>query len=390
MEIESADGTRIDMHWFSGWFVEITVPPDRAARLVGMLGNGDDDLANDLRLPDVTTLDTPDVSEPESGFELSWAVDDSTSLFDYEPGESTATFRIAHPDPDPPPPPPDVVDTCRVALDERATTAEIDACAFDVAVTGDAGFVDVYTTVVLDRIETSSVPGPIVVPPSEPDEPTDPGSTVRAGEPVLTLSGADLDGVVAATAGTVLLVRATECPLDLIVDVEVTPVGSDELAVSRLCDPSELSRVGLDDDDEWVDGEAYMWTPGDGDYEVLLSPLAVDADVLGFVDVYADPTPTIVLADELGDGDRQTLTGLADTIVYLPDARLEHETDGLNVACSNEVWWGDEFPRAEPFDLGVCEHLERFDFPPTDMTIPIVVFNRTDGTVDVEISPAAG
>lgn len=100
---------------------------ERAGRLTGLFGDGDGDPVNDFRVRDGALLSSP----PENGFLYdvfaeSWRVDPEASLFDYAPGESTATF------------------TDRSVPTEPATLANLDPAERERAevVCRDAGVVD--------------------------------------------------------------------------------------------------------------------------------------------------------------------------------------------------------------------------------------------------------
>jgi hypothetical protein len=388
------DGSSVELHWFFGWFVQVTVPPERAARLEGLLGSGDGDLGNDLRFPDGTLADTTDAALPESPFALAWAVDADTTLFDYEPGQSVDTFRIPHPNPDPPEVDDDAEARCREALGSLATGYEISSCAFDVSATDEDGFVDQYVTVVDERVrETDLVTIPSLPEPT-PDVTAGPAEAGQPGVPTLTLDGDQPTGTVDAVEGTVLIARTTSCDPSVdtrgagYLDIYVTRVDDDELfAVAAVCDPSGLRGVGADDD-EWHDGEGYVWLPGSGEYEVALHQSLGDRDAIGPVEIYIDPMPTVVRFDELGDGDRSELEGIGDTIVYLGAPETEFDIAGLEAACAYEVYWGrDEFPSDEPVHLPRCEHPTSVKLP-AGYLIPVVVFNRTGASVTIEVTPA--
>jgi hypothetical protein len=377
------DGSTVEMQWFRGWFVSVELSPQRAGRMEGLLGNADGDLVNDLRFPDGMTVDTSDAEPHESAFVLAWAVDDATTLFDYEPGQSVATFRIPHPNPEPPPPDPEATEVCELALGDDAAAHEVDSCAFDVTVTGDGDFVDAYQVVVAERVTGTNLP---VIAAPVTTTTTGPGAAGVAGEPTLVLDVDRPTGVVTAVEGTVLLLSDDACGDDD-VSATVTRVGAeDELAVAALCDPSGLAGLLAGADDEWINGEAYVWLPGSGDYEVSISSL--DIGPFGTVSVYVDPTPTVLRPDQLGGGDQRVLSGLADTVVYLTEPGAAYAAEGFDVACAIEVYWLAEFPDSEPWDLDFCNHSAGIDFPPTDMVIPVVVFNRSGGDVAIRLTPA--
>lgn len=379
------DGSVVHLRWYLGWFVTVSLPPERAGRMEGLLGAADGNLANDLKFPDGTIVDTTDAEPHESDYVLAWAVDDGTTLFDYEPGQSVATFRVPHPNPDPPPPDPEATSACESALGDQAAAHDVASCAFDVSVTGEAGFVEAYEFVVESRSSTS-LGVPDTAPTAPPTTPG-PGAESLVGVPTLTLDDDQPSGSVAAVEGTVLVVRANACAEGVIVDVIVSPVAdSDRLARASLCDPSGVGGILARTGAEWFDGEAYIWIPGTGDYEVVLDSLNSSGQ-LGEVFVYADPAPTVLLGEAMSGGDERSLTGIADTVVYLPEAGAKFAAEGFETACAVEVYWGDEFPRAEPFELDSCEHAPGIDFPPTDMIIPVVVFNRTGDEIAIRLRP---
>jgi hypothetical protein len=385
------DGSTVSLKWYLGWFVRVTVPEPRAARMEGLLGAVDGDLTNDLRMPDGTVVDTIDAEAYESPFANAWAVDESTTLFDYEPGESPATFRIPHPQPEIAPLDLDALGECEAALGDDAAGHEVESCAYDVTATGDGGFVDEYVEVVDERLDGAELAEPLLDGlTTEPPESSVAPAGSRAGEPTLTL-GPDDVGAVDAAEGTVLLARTAACPRDVFVDVVVWRVDdSDALARGAVCDPDQLGSLGLDEDDEWIEGEAYIWLPGSGAYEVGIDVVLGNDDLVDAVDVYLDPAPTVVDSDALADGDRSTLEGIGDTIVYLPDPNAQLRATGLDVACAVEVWWGDEkLGSPQPRQLVACNHTDVIRFPAMDTVVPVVVFNRTGDAVDIVLSPAS-
>ncbi len=385
------DGSTVRLHWALGWFVQVSVPEDRAARLQGLLGAADGDLRNDLALPNGTILDSSDVSAPDAVYPLAWAVDEASTLFDYDAGQDAETFRIPHPAPTTPAIDQDAFDRCAAALGGDVAAHVVSSCAFDVSATGDESFIDAYTTVLDDRAEPADV-GPDVeftlpAMPTEPAATAGEGVESVAGQPTLTLGLEQPVGTVEAVEGTVLVARTESCG-ELYADIVVTRSGQPDLmARSALCDPSGLPGVAIGPDDEWVNGEAYVWLPGTGSYDVAVEVVLGDADTLDAVDIYTDPTPVVLDAAALGDGERSALSGIGDTIVLLPDPAASFTAIGLDAASAVEVYWGATFPREEPFALGACTHDADISFPPTDTVIPLVVFNRAGDEVAVELQP---
>lgn len=113
-------------------------------------------------------------------FANAWRVTSGTSLFDYAPGASTATFTFAGWPPENPPcvfpksPPVKPIDrdTAQKLCREVSDKNRFENCVFDVAVTGEAGFVKTYLasqrieaggtrTMIGDDRETSPVGAPV-------------------------------------------------------------------------------------------------------------------------------------------------------------------------------------------------------------------------------------
>lgn len=386
VDVTWPDGSQVRLRWFLGWFVEVEAPPDRAAHLVGLLGSADQDPTNDLPLPDGRFADTVDAAVDGAPVVLQWAVDDETTLFDYEPGESAATFRVPHPDPTSVDADADALAACQAVFGTFALSSEVDACAYDVAMTGETGYVEVYESVVDRRVETD--PDLVLPDRAEAPAPAPPGAPGQLGEPALVLGGSTLEGVVDTRAGTVLLAHLELCPEGAWVDL-VVERGDDPTMLARaaVCDPDGLGAIGADDDDEVVAGEAYLWIPGDGSYRVSVDTLGREVE-FGELLVFVDPEPTVVRAADLGSGgDARTLDAVADTVVYLTDPDLDYATTGLGVACAVEVYTADPFPDPEPVSLDRCDHTDRIHFPPSDRTIPIVVFAREPGPIGIAIEP---
>ncbi|MCG5470710.1 VWD domain-containing protein [Micromonospora sp. LAH09] len=93
--VDGPDGVRLIAHPIGVWGLSVSVgaPPARAGTLEGLLGDHDGDPGDDL-----TSRGGARVSQPPTfeslypGYADSWRVEAPRSLFDYEPGQSTATF----------------------------------------------------------------------------------------------------------------------------------------------------------------------------------------------------------------------------------------------------------------------------------------------------------
>ncbi|KMK68604.1 VWD domain-containing protein [Puniceibacterium sp. IMCC21224] len=154
---------------------------DRGGRVEGIFGNADGDPANDFMLRDGTVLTQPVVAEEIYGiFADAWRIDQQSSFFDYQDGESTATFTdLSFPastltlddlDPD-----------VRAAAEQAALNAGLvpgtfafEATVLDVALSGDVTFAEATQDI------------PAFVPPTDPQ--VDP---VTEADVLETLTGAD-------------------------------------------------------------------------------------------------------------------------------------------------------------------------------------------------------
>jgi von Willebrand factor type D domain len=93
--IEWSDGTAVRVGQFGRFGINATVTPSAARRgqLVGLLGNDNGNQADDLAYANGTALGTSITPQILDGaFADSWRIVQATSLFDYRPGQSTATF----------------------------------------------------------------------------------------------------------------------------------------------------------------------------------------------------------------------------------------------------------------------------------------------------------
>ncbi|WP_394554965.1 VWD domain-containing protein [Agromyces sp. MMS24-JH15] len=389
-----ADGGTVQATWTAWFFVDLSFDAERASRLVGLLGSADGDASNDLSLPDGTVL--PPDADLEDDWAQSWWVDDESSLFDYDAGRTPESYRGAAGDPA-------VlrgeeVDQCRDALGPRATEAEVSACAIDLIAAGLRAQVDAHRAVVDARLDLEDVEWvPVVLPatPTERPDPLPPAADARAGEPALVLAGTrapfgsePLDlGVVALREGATVVFRTDDCGADLSIRVEIGTVGDDRtpLPVS-LCGP----RIGFDNPSgATVDGEAYGFAGAAGDRTFVLRADGDDAGEVR-VEVFVDPTPTIVDADDLtaGDGWQGTLSGIGDGVLLLPESETrvqEWDVSGFETACFNVAFGGgldDDFWAIEPS----CRHDASVRIGATGTApLPILLFSRTPGRAEVAL-----
>jgi hypothetical protein len=147
--ISWADGSMLTANVNRAGAIDLSVvlSAGRAAQVGGLLGDFDGISANDLTTRDGRTTDPSELNYDflYRVFGNSWRIAQADSLFDYEPGESTTTFTdLTFPDA--------YLDFESLAAAARDQAEEqchaaavaiqpfIDACRFDVAVTGNAAF----------------------------------------------------------------------------------------------------------------------------------------------------------------------------------------------------------------------------------------------------------
>jgi hypothetical protein len=161
LEISSPDGTRliITTHWWqdqSRWFMNVDAVNTHAREgVMGAITAG-----NWLpALPDGTPMGPRPVSLSQRYFDLNstfadaWRVTNATSLFDYTPGTSTATFTDKKWPPNKPPcvapgsaPPQKPINREKAlsACQKIKNKTMRAQCVFDVSVTGEGGFAQTY------------------------------------------------------------------------------------------------------------------------------------------------------------------------------------------------------------------------------------------------------
>lgn len=193
--IDWPDGTRVQ---FDNQFVRLQLPPHRAGRLVGLLGNADGDPGNDFVLRDGTVLSEPTELEIHRRFGESWRLADDESLFTYDAGKSTATFTLPHvplrlasevvADLDA-----ETLAAAEAACRDADVVADhlFDACVFDVALTGDVGYATGAgeSQAVLDRLRVGEIS------PVAPDQRRYAGLPVRLWAADTPLGAFAIDGL---------------------------------------------------------------------------------------------------------------------------------------------------------------------------------------------------
>ena len=181
-EIDFPDGTQMWALAVSPWGInaQIKTSASLGADATGVLGPvvpgglGIPALPDGTRLPAATSL--PDRRQTINGqFADAWRLTDANSLFDYDPGKSTATYTKK-----PYPTDPKYGSTVDLSSDQlgagNAACSSItdqglhDDCVFDVGVTGETGFAQGYTRIqgFYDLGVVAASPTPVVIPSSSP------------------------------------------------------------------------------------------------------------------------------------------------------------------------------------------------------------------------------
>ncbi|MFI6985649.1 VWD domain-containing protein [Embleya sp. NPDC050154] len=195
-----------------GLKVDMALPQSRKRHVQGLLGNADGTATNDLDLGGGRVLARPSGGTPPSFDDLyhvyadHWRIRQEESLFDYEPGQSTATFTNRsfprRPTQVATAPNADAARTqCTAA---GVTIPEIlDGCVLDVALTGRAEFAEAAAA------QQEFLAGtPQTGMPDESDEPVEPPESVTrlgpfSGDATCTITG----GWVAGCSGTLAATR---------------------------------------------------------------------------------------------------------------------------------------------------------------------------------------
>ena len=392
--LTAADGTGLRLKFRNGFFVEVTPPVATAEQLVGLLGSANGDPLDDVRTAQGVEVNANDPDAIHGPFADSWRVTDQTSLFDYGPGESTATYtdrdypgdieKLATADFR------EARRRCHQSMGRAATTPEIDACAFDLVASGRDDYVEAYAEIVEQRSGTPSVSEE--APPDRPTTTRSGGADPTTGRPVIRLAGklapisdpsppADsepvLRGDVNVPAGSVISL-IMECPagVDYGITIEGPAGGS---ALLSLCGDSVPL---LDDNDSPHSGEAYVWIPDGGTYEVSIEDLSVVGRARAVdLAVYVDADPQ---ADEMAASWRGDLSGLGDVATLLIEGGTDFETVTLESTSAANLC----VSVIQVVDDEVAVPIPTCDSP--DDTIAAAVGGGTDAVLVVHARDASG
>ena len=145
-----SDGTRVGANLTarSGLSVWVNPADDRRGKLAGLLGDGDGNRDNDPVVRGGKRLsDEPGYEELYGTFAPSWRIGQPESLFDYAPGESTATFTdTKFPDPSAPVPAREALQAAATQCTARGVSDKdlLRNCSFDVAASGQKSYLAGY------------------------------------------------------------------------------------------------------------------------------------------------------------------------------------------------------------------------------------------------------
>ena len=239
-EVRHADGSTVWVIDLGEWGLNVVVAPsvELASTGVGLLGAAGAE--EELRLPDGSSLDLG-IGYYEAIYGVlakAWAISAEESLFDYAPGEGPETFRDAS---FPSPSAPVSFEDLDELLREIGLAACFDIgddelqreCAFDVAVTGDEGFVAGY-----------EVTESLIAPPPPPTGSPVGGELVPVIEDVTVINGS----AVAPDGRLYLSVLLADDSYEL---VAVDPRAQEVLARVPIADGG---LVAFADDSVWVTG----------------------------------------------------------------------------------------------------------------------------------------
>ena len=327
--------------------LDYTFAPSKAAGpgLRGLFGSADGNAANDLtgRNGQILSLTDPDFhTKLYAQFGNSWRITPAESLFDYQPGESTATFtNLAIPSAE--------VTVASLSASTRASAQVVcqaagvraepllDDCILDVGETGDASFASASAAVAASGVKVAaSATSPAQVTPITIGQ-TDSGT-------IASPSQRD-EYTFTATAGQIVYVQAqVTCTGPLGWDL-LGPDGSD-LAGSEVCD--DLGRVVL---------------RAEGTYTIVVNPDRSATGAYGFT-LSAVPV-TVVTQVTLG----QTVTGSISVAGQWADYTFQGSAGQAvyvqaSATCQAHLQWDLRGPdQGTILSTGVCNDLGRAVLP---------------------------
>jgi hypothetical protein len=310
------DGTTLTAHVYAR-FINFGLDPSDAVgtSLVGIIGNRDGDPGNDLATRGGQVIDREDPAFRNvlyGEFASSWRISQEESLFDYLPGESTATFT--RPEIPTAPATIDALDPAQRAEAEKLCRAMgvvaepvLGACILDVGLTGDPTYAASAATVAV-ALQTG-------VAPVLEGTPTEVGLTIEA-----TLAAGTVDRYTfSASAGQIVYLDALgDCVDDLWWRL-LRPDGA-LTTFQKIC--TDLGRRVLDVDGQWAI-EIFSESGAGGQYS--FTTIAVpEVEELSLIVGQTVSGAT----SAIGEWDRYTFNASAGQIIYF---------DALG-DCVDELW----------------------------------------------------
>jgi RHS repeat-associated protein len=341
--VEWPDGSRTTISQHGNHLDYGFVPdPATAPTLIGLMGTPDGDVENDLVSRDAALVLDPDASDFFSQlhgpYGDSWRITQDESLFDYGPGESTATFTLSGIPSTPAAT--DVIEPAARAAAEALCRAvgvrsepTLSDCIVDVGLTGDPSYaasaaaVEAATAVARRAAGTAAVPIAI-------------GTTIGGA----TSSPGEIDRYsFSASAGQVVYLDALgACSADL--GWRLSRPDGTPLQQALVC--QDIGRQELADAGRYtVDVFAPAGSTTIGPYAFAILPAAASV-----TDTIAFGEPVEGEVARIGDQPRYTFNATAGQIVYL-DARGP---------CLDTVMWRLLDPLGAPVALApICVDIGR-------------------------------
>jgi RHS repeat-associated protein len=346
-------GAVVTIAWPGGSMLQVTragghldffISPDAASAptLRGLLGSADGNPANDFTTRDGTVIDQKDqafATKLYDPFAASWRITQTESLFDYGPGESTATFT--KPDFPHGPATVDSLDASTRAKAEALCRAlgvsgepTLTDCILDVGITGDSSYAASAAAVqVFTATAAAQLPGQSAVLPPTFDK--------KVSGTIATTSQMDRTTFTAKAGDVIYLDAQGPCASGLTWAL-IGPSGPSDIGLSYSC--TDLGRFVLHDA-----GTYTVVVNGDGTatgayaFEIIGAP----AEVTSAITVGQTVSDKIT---RIGEWHAYKFTATAGQIVYL----------GALGACVSGLTWRIVDPSGKANLGNACDNLGRF------------------------------
>ena len=358
--IDWPDGSRLAITRGLSW-LDLSFAPEAATgrTLRGLLGSADGNPANDFTMRDGTLLDQKDpafATKLYDPFAASWRITQAESLFDYGPGQSTATFNrpdIPHA--------PATVDSLDAATRAKAealcravgvsTEPTLTDCILDVGISGDSSYAASAAVVQVSTATAGApLPGQAPAPPPALDK--------KISGTIATPSQVDKTTFTAKAGDVVYLDAQGACVAGLTWAL-VGPAGGGDIGLSYSC--TDLGRFVLKDAGTYtVVVNADGTTPGAYSFEIIGAP----PESTSAISVGQTASDKIT---RIGEWHAYTFSATAGQIIFL-------DAQG---ACVGGLNWRLVDPSGKANLGNACDDLGRFVLPNAG-TYTIEVYS--DGT----------